>query len=473
MRIGVQLTGIDSDSADVISVHLGMKWDPSEVIVFRDAPAGGKLDGLLLIGDGPAPPDSGLITDTVDVGDGPEGVHANLDDIIFQADVKLGRLTKSYLARQSTQSYLKGNAKLSRRELLLGVTKDFQRYSGLPRVFNDSCEAKRGCTKCVDICPAKALHLNGSSITVSEADCTVCGMCAAVCPVGAVQMPEFSDAALFGLLDEIDESSAVRKTLVLTCDSKAIRRRPWMVVEKVSTVGMFGPRQIAAAATSSVGGVALVCPDGQCPGKDLAKTAAVSVGGSIAAGPTSPFIAFIEDVDDIERLAELHESSKARAPRATRSGDKWKDYVSDLTVLLSPDSSTSGLGLTKLAVAESCTLCSACVKLCPHESLRQDGKHLFFRASSCTGCGLCVKTCPEHSMTLSAASGKMSSVMQTEKVYEDELVTCTNCGTPVGSAKFVAKVSSLLGPDAKSARLCPNCKKQQIVEMLLGGRRNG
>lgn len=462
--------GIAPNVADIISAHLSTKWDPSELVIFRDTPVEGEFDGLLLVGDGSAAPfTGGLVTDTVEVEGGLEAVRTALDDIIFQVDAKLGRLMKSYLARQNTRSYLTGDAKLSRRELLTGVTKDFRRYSRLPYVFNDICEARRGCSKCIDICPTKALHVTDGVVTVTEADCTVCGMCAAVCPVGAVQMPELSDAALLGLLDEIDESTAPKKTLVLTCDSKAVKRRPWMVVEKVSSVGMVGPRQIAAAAASSLAGVAVVCPDGQCVGKDLAKTAVEAVGGSVKVGPSSPFVTFVGDEGGIEKLAELHEASISRPPRAPRSGDKWKDYIADLTNLLAADGSTSGLGLTKLAVAESCTLCSACVKACPHGSLRLDQEHLHFSASACTGCGLCVKICPEHSITLSEESKEMSQVMRNEKVYEDEPVACAKCGAPLATAKFVNKVTSLLGPDAKLVRYCPACKKRLIFETIVGG----
>lgn len=473
MRIGVQLTGIDSKAADAISKHLSVKWDPAEVIVFRDTPAEGELDGVLLFGDGQAMPSAAApLTDTVDVSGQPEDAAAAVDDMIFQVDAKLGRLTKSHLARQSTRSYLTQQSKFSRRELLTGARKGFRRYSAFPFVFDDNCEARLGCSKCLDACPTKALRVSNGSVTVSDKDCTMCGMCAAVCPVGAVQMPELSDAALIGMLDEIDESSAPRKTLVLTCDAKAVERRPWMVVEKVSGIGMVGPRQLAAAAASSLGGVAVVCPDGGCVGGDVAKTAVTAISGSIAGGPSAPFVVYVEGKDRIERLGELHESSKARPRRAPRNGDRWRDYVADLTALLSADSPTSGLGLTKLTVTDSCTLCGACAKACPHDSLRLDGSHLFFSASTCTGCGLCVATCPEHSVALAGASAKMSQVMQSERICEDELVMCARCGAPLGSAKFVSRVTSILGPDARLVNYCPACKKQVLVEKLFGGARD-
>ena len=474
MRIGVQMSGLEPKVADRISIHLNTKWDPSKVIVFRDEPAEGELDGLLLLGGSKASPYSeALITEAVDVPTGCGESGASMDDVLFQTDAKLGRLSSSYLAKQSTRSFLTREATLSRRELFTGVRRGFRKYSGLPLIFSETCEAKRGCSKCVAVCPAKALRTDDGLITLSEAACTACGICAAVCPTGAVQMPEFSDAALLGLLDEIDESSAPSKTLVLTCDSGAIHREPGMVVEQISSVGMLGPRQIAAAAASSLGGVAVVCPDGECAGKGSTMTTVGALSGSIAGVPSAPFIVFIEGADSLERLSALHGSSKARSRRAPRSGDRWKDFIDDLAALIPPEGPTSGLGLTGLKVSESCTLCSACAVACPHGSLRLDERHVFFNASTCTGCGLCVSTCPERSITLSSSSGRMSQVTNSERVYQDELVACAKCGAPIGSVKFINRVTTLLGPDSKFEKYCPKCKAQVVRGTLFGSLNRG
>ena len=473
MRIGVQLSGLDPQVAELVSDHLRMKWDEPGIIVFRDAPAEGELDGLLLIGNGRASADSGVaITDTAELSEDQTGTPVSTDDLIFQIDAKLGRLTRSGVVRENTPSSLTPETRFSRRDLFAGVRKGFRGYSPLPVLFSDACEAKYGCKRCVDTCPEKALRPEGSSIALSEADCISCGLCAAICPVGALQMPEFSETALLGLLDEIDESAAPKKTLVLTCDSSAIRRSRWMIVEQLSNIGMLGPRQIAAAAATSLGGVAVVCPDGNCTGLASAKLAVNAVRGAIAGAPSAPFVVFAEGTDEVMALKDLHESSRARASRKPRSGDKWKDYVGDLTALL-PPGGTSGLMLSRLDIDESCTLCSSCVKSCPHDSLRLDEGHLYFSASTCTGCGSCVGVCPERSMTISEASGNLPKLLQTETIYEDEVVPCARCGAPLGSLKFVRKVTSLLGPDANLVKYCPACKKQMVVESLFRGKRNG
>ena len=462
--------GVRPDLEKSIVSHVAGKWDPGEVTVLQES-TGVELDGLLFVGRSPPTQSEGaLVTDSLKL----DSRAAQVPEVLFQVDAKLGRLTKSHLAKQATRSFMtRDGGGFSRRELLLGITKGFQRPSPLPYVFEASCEAKYGCRGCVEVCPANALQIFSGAVRVSDTNCTVCGLCAATCPVGAIQMPELSDGALFGLLDAIDESEGPKKTLVLTCNEGAVERYPWMVVVKLTSVGLVGPRFLAAAGASSLGGVAVVCPDEKCTGAERVKLAVEALKGSLPVDSTPPFILFVGKADGIGSLVNLHESSRSRGPRAPRSGDKWKDYVADINSVLAAGAPSSGLGLTSMAVSESCTLCSACTRGCPHGALKMDDQHLFFEASTCTGCGACVTACPEHAIALSGAADKISQVMQRQQVYEDELVTCVKCGKPIGSAKFVNRITSVLGAEAKLVKYCPSCKKTVLVESLFGGNRHG
>lgn len=46
------------------------------------------------------------------------------------------------------------------------------------------------CGGCVGICPANALELKETVLTVDEAKCTKCGLCVKFCPVGAIRRDE-------------------------------------------------------------------------------------------------------------------------------------------------------------------------------------------------------------------------------------------------------------------------------------------
>ncbi len=468
MKVGVQLLGLDQQTMGAVVAHVNENWKPDEVVVMPENQSGSGQHGLLIVGRRPLPiPGEMPITDVVEVSDGPGGVR--LDDLLFQLDAKLGRLTKSYLARQSLRSFLSRDAKVSRRELLMGARGTFEGHSNTPEVFADVCETKYGCSRCVAVCPANALARSENAILVNDTACTKCGLCAAACPVGAIQMPEFSEAAFRGLLSAIDGATAPRKTLVVTCDSEALERKPWMVVEEVTSVGLFGPRQMMMAAASSLGCVAVVCPDGQCAGRDSAKRAARAVSGVLRADSSPPLVVYEEGVDAMSNLADLHESSKARVPLVRGTGDRWKDYVSALESLSAEGGSCAGLGLTGLRISETCTLCGACVPSCPHGSLHANRDSLSFNATVCTGCGACVQVCPEHAITIPAATGELFQALKDTKVYEDVMIKCERCGTPIGSAKFVSRIASLLGSDNEHLRLCSKCKQRAVFNSLIGG----
>ncbi len=463
--------GVDPSLEDAIASELEARWDSTKVGVFRGAPPQGGFDGIFAIGDPQKLTPSGVpVLGTMEITSA-EGRPNSIADLLLRIEARLGRLTNSQLILQNRRSYLARGARFSRRDLLLGASQGFRGHSSFPFVSEDRCEARYGCARCIQVCPAAALTVAHLTVRVNEEACIQCGLCAASCIVGAVQLPIFSDAALAGLLDKIAESTVEGKTLVLTCDSKPVSPRPGVVVEEVPSVGVIGRRQVVAAA-ASVECVAVVCPDGKCVGKDSAKSAIDAVRTSIADGPSAPSLSFAEGPEGLERLSRLR-PSRVRRSRGPRSGDAWRDYISDLTFLLTADNSVAGLDLSRLKIADSCTLCGACVNACPHDAIRSDSTHLYFSPSMCTGCGGCVNVCPERAITLDGTEGTLSDALAEGELHEDRLVLCIGCGEPIGSARLVDKVSSLLGQTGGLVRYCPSCKQKLAVKTVLGGNGTG
>ncbi|MDG6996162.1 MAG: 4Fe-4S binding protein, partial [Nitrososphaerota archaeon] len=350
---------------------------------------------------------------------------------------------------------------------LLGFRGGFASYiSDAPRI-SDACETKFGCSKCVDLCPAKALRTNErNEIVVSEHECTRCGLCASTCPVSAIQLPRFSESAFLGLIAGLEKSEAPKKTLVLTCDESRVKREPWMYVQEVKDVGIIGRRHTAIAASSNLGAIIVYCADGECVGKQKAKESAESVRSVVR--PGSIAIEYLEGVEAAERIEEIHSMSNSRKETLLLGARSWDNYVKSLKYITRSDASLEGLGLTNLLVSDACTLCNACAISCPHSSIRLTSGKIQFDSSTCTGCGNCASVCPEHAVSLKPLV-LISDLSPRLAYHDDEIVNCLRCGKPLDSAKFLKRVASLAGTEDQTMTMiqyCQECKKKVAFERL-------
>ncbi len=166
----------------------------------------------------------------------------------------------------------------------------------------------------------------------------------------------------------------------------------------------------------------------------------------------------------LEKMNEIHKSVRARDTSFSPTGSAWKDYVVSLESISKRQAQASGLELTTMDIADSCTLCYACVESCPHRALAIQQDRLDFTSEECTGCGYCARICPEHAITLSQMDGPI--MLSTKTVYKDELVPCTRCKTPYISMKMFKKVSGMIESSEDVIRLCPKCRQAEIYEQI-------
>lgn len=461
MKALVQFTGLDSNLRENVTSHIRKNW--SEVTISGVASnippsEGHSPPALLIIGSNTAL----FVNSKVPLIEFIEVDSTfSMEQVLFWVDAKLGRLTKSDMVY--TKSKVSRKSAISRRQFLLGIAGRIPHADDAPVVLENSCEAKFGCSKCVDACPAPgSLRIEKESVIVSSEHCIRCGLCAGVCPVAAIQMPKFPEDAYRGLIAAVDSFPAPQKTLVITCDERGFTPEPWMDVEIVPGVGFAGVRQLALAADSSIGAVIVHCHDGLCPGKENAKQAVKLI--SSLTGENGPVLAYIEG-EARPQIAEIHKRAQKRDRTFYSTGSPWKDYVKLIKSTPIAKVQASGLGLTSIEVAESCTLCNACAERCPHQALAIQQDELLFKAEECTGCGYCAQICPEDSITLSAMNGPLN--LQTKAVYKDEMIKCAKCGAPFVSAKMLKKISETLDSD-HTLGLCPSCKQSEIYEKIYG-----
>jgi ferredoxin len=456
MRVCVSIRCPESlDLENAVLSHIGKHWTECLVIP-RAGEIPKEVEALLIIGAEPQyNPNSILLLDRV-ITDG------SIEETLFQVDAKLGKLTHSDLVKTKVSMISHRDMQVSRRDLF-NFRGGFQAYSDAPFVFAERCDAKSGCSICVDVCPAKSLRISDGMVLVSESDCVRCGLCAENCPNSAIQLPKFSEDAFIGLLDGINMSEAPKKTLVITCNQKAVEREHSMCVEAVNDVGVIGPRHLALAASSSVGAVIVYCADGRCVGRKNAMDA-VNLMRYISRDDGT-ILAYAEGVEGASEIRSVHSLSRSPKAPVPFTQKTWQTYVKDLKSIAREDAPAAGLRLTSLTVSEACTLCGVCARDCPHSALKLTSGALLFDSASCTGCSHCASVCPEHAIEL----GPMKKIADLHEVSvsQDQVIPCARCGKPLESARFLKKISALLGKDDPMMKYCNDCKQLLAFENLM------
>ena len=460
MRVIVQFTDLNESLKTNITSHIRVNWpnvtiDTGEDQTWRN----GAPKAFLVIGSKrqAAVKETWPLKETVGVGD------CSTEEVLFLVDAKLGKLSKSNILGADRK--ISESSPVSRRDFLFGAFHRSTQSNDAPVVLPDSCEARFGCRKCVDACPAPgALIIESKSVVVSSEHCIRCGLCAGVCPVAAIQIPGMSEEVYRGLLTAIQNSPAPKKTLVITCNEQSVPQLPWMDIEQVAGVGAVGTRHLALAANSSISEVIVYCPDGLCAGKENAKRAANLV--SSIANETTPVVSYVEGKEGVAQIERIHNSARKRERALTPTAAPWTDYVSSLKSISTEATQATDLGFTDIQIADSCTLCNACAESCPHQALAIQEGELLFHQEKCSGCGYCQQICPERSITLSEKAGAL--MLGTRTVYKDEMIKCAKCNAPYVSAKMLSKVSETLEADKQTLRLCPSCRRAEVYQNIFG-----
>ncbi len=217
------------------------------------------------------------------------------------------------------------------------------------------------------------------------------------------------------------------------------------------------------AASSSIGATIVYCPDGVCVGKEHVKRAVDLIAFITNARP--PAVYYLEGTEGAAEIELIHNSSDNRQSALEFTAKPWKSYVNAIENISVEGSQATGLGITDIRLAESCTLCNACVNKCPHSALRIEGGDLIFDSRQCTGCGYCEQLCPEQAITMVQRTGSIE--FEEKPVFSDEMVKCSKCNTPYASVKMVRKVAAALEIN-EMMPVCPTCREMGMYDALFG-----
>jgi ferredoxin len=354
-----------------------------------------------------------------------------------------------------------------------------------------------GCRACLEACGAGAIRSAGDRIEVNPHLCQGCGECATVCPSGALNYayPRRKDSLnrLRRMLEAFFEASGESPELLLHDNAEGAA---WIAEHEDELPESVLPFELEAlgAAGMDLWLAALAC--------GFARVTLLAVGGLIAptqrvlaeqigyAGEILDGMGYSADLIRLVRVEDWRKSFVFNPLTPTLShrereftparfaADEDKRTVIRLAVEhlfqhapRQPDFVTlsSGAPFGEIRVdKERCTLCLACVSVCPERALAdgRDLPQLKFIEANCVQCGLCETACPEHAVTRAPRYlFDAREARQPRLLHEEAVFRCVECGKPFATAAMIETITRRLqhhpmfqGPNLRRLMMCEECR---------------
>lgn len=355
---------------------------------------------------------------------------------------------------------------------------------------------KTGCTRCLEVCPAAAIQPDGDAVAIDPFLCGGCGSCHSVCPTGAASYAYPKAEAVLGrlrtLLSTYRRAGGEQATLLVHDEDHGTeligamarfgRGLPARVIPfAVNEVTQLGLDAILSAFAYGADRLHVLVPpkrqdelSGLMHQKDYAE--AILAGLGHGEGRISVMVeadpAVVEEalyastgLSPIPAGDFLPMGQKRTLMRSALDAlhDQAPSKVDHIAL---PDGAPFGRVDVDI---EGCTLCLACVSVCPTGALidNEELPQLRFQEDACVQCGLCRATCPESVITLEPrvcfdAAAKVPAV-----VKEEEPFLCIRCEKPFGTKSSIEKIVAVLGEKHSMfqdnaaidrIRMCEDCR---------------
>ena len=295
-------------------------------------------------------------------------------------------------------------------------------------------QGKTRCEKCSQVCPAHLLDKPEKDAVRWDA-CLDCGLCAVVCPAGALGL---SAPRLKRALDLFGQNKPRR---ALGCEKleSPLDYNAWCQ-------GALPWEMIAALALTS----RVTLCRAQCEGCERAQALAVFE------ATQARLRSFLGDGLYEERV-RLGEPGEAPPPVLTRreafgtlftgvrrtvsaampeegklknDGMLWRLLLVHRLEHMKEDPGVQGYGWLSPSFSSACWACGICARICPNQAIsvveKEGNRYLVHEPCLCTGCGACAAVCPDQAITaigerrLSAGSRCLATRV--------ESASCPHCG---------------------------------------------
>ena len=376
-----------------------------------------------------------------------------------------------------------------------------------PKYFNynpDICahgsSGLKGCSRCIDACPTEAIISIGDRVEVDPHLCQGGGSCATVCPSGAMTFvyPPASDTlnTIRTLVRHYREAGG-QSPVILFHDAMQGRHvlepikdsLPGHVLTmEIEEIGAVGIDVWLSAMAYGFNHILMLLPS-TTPSRvktaineQLVYARAIIEGIGYAGDRIATLVAekggaIINELEELPLEPEIHP--------ATFSGDYDKRTTLRMAIdHLYRHSLTQakmvplpqGAPFGEINVQQSaCTLCMACVSVCPTAALSDgnDIPQLRFDEWNCVQCGLCEKACPEDAITLSPRFLYDPEVRRrTHVLNEDEPFCCVVCGKPFATNSVMQNIANRLkdhymyqtAEARRRIQMCEDCRVRDMFQ---------
>ena len=383
-------------------------------------------------------------------------------------------------------------------------------YAETIAVDPQTCVASRSdCRICMDQCPFEAMIVQKGQIHVIKDQCHNCGLCVAVCPVGAVSVSSYGrQGEKQPVVDPLTQlpSPGKGRLLVVTCTAQKATVYNWasgtsrpdlITCVTFPCVAATSSLFMTGALTMGFDKVVFLCTDTGCTNGCAVQEwqpimAAINRLNRapdtsmqlvvIMADPAEAKTAFLSLM--AQWVTQDHTTSHGTA--AIAPGNNFRQNLCRSLCALTENKPAREHRFKNLALpffdlfidTNHCTLCGACVKNCPTHALEMNkggDRQLFFSGHRCIGCKTCVNKCPEQAVRLHRVFDVpvIENSVKKEKAGDGQAI-CRNCGTPITNQSLLKKVEKDLrqkGMDksADSVFLCANCKRKNVLSPFLNG----
>ena len=363
----------------------------------------------------------------------------------------------------------------------------------------------RGCTRCLDVCPAWAITSAGEHVTVDPNLCQGFGSCASICPTGAITYAFPSTGDLLGYVRTVLVSyrdAGGADPLLVFFDSAsadaiagelgaALPENAMPVeLEEVGSIGMDAWLACLAYGARRV----LILTGSETPQsirdvlqRQIGYTAPILEG----MGYSGAAIEALDsgDVDTLTAAATSDQAIGLQSPaRFAPPPEKRLLLRTAINYLLEHAPShrkvaalPAGAPFGRVKVdAAACTLCMSCVAVCPTSALRegQGLPQLNFVERSCIQCGSCEKACPEDAVSLETRFLYDDKARGAQRLlHEEQPLCCISCGKPFATRSMLKVMTKKLedhwmfqsDADRRRLEMCEDCRVKDLMRAQQGG----